>query len=295
LLSILLHGREFALEILPLKPDRNSPMLAPRMKSVVPSSTYDLAYVQRRQSIIDLADQYRRNPTEIPLVNYTTEEDATWRTVLRGLRPLHKEYASIIYLDGFKKLRFSSRAIPELREVNEQLKRACNFKLVPVEGLVDAKIFLGNLEQRTMLCTQYVRHPSQPFYSPEPDIIHEIIGHTPLFTSREMVRIYKLIGQLANRADGDELLAVERLAWFTMEAGLIRENGKVKVLGTALLSSMKELRRSVSSKVEKIPFSIKEVVNTPFQTHQMQPKLFVIPTLRFLRKEIQQYFGCGPH
>jgi phenylalanine-4-hydroxylase len=250
----------------------------------------DPVYNQRRRKIRLLVKQYHKDPTVLPLVNYTDEENEIWRTILKTLRPLHRKYASKIYLEGWKKLCFPADVIPELRAVSESLEKVCGFKLIPIEGFVDSKSFLSCLRTHSMFCTQYVRHPSKPLFSDEPDIIHELLGHTPMFTNRHMVEIYELIGKLAYRADAQRLIEIERLAWFTMEAGLIEEEGEIKVLGTAILSSVGELKYSVSNKVRKRPFVMEEVVNTSFDPYVMQDKLFFIRSIAALRKEIKQYF-----
>jgi len=251
----------------------------------------DPAYNKRRRKISRLVKQYHGNPTEPPVINYTAEENEIWRILLNELRPLHERYASQIYLEGFQKLRFTDDAIPELRDISDKLERVCGFKLIPIEGFVDSRSFLSCLRNHSMLCTQYVRHSSKPLFSDEPDIIHELLGHTPFFTNESMVAIYELIGKLAYEADEKRLVAIERLAWFTMEAGMIEEEGKLKVIGTAILSSVGELQYCVSNKVEKRPFVIDEVVNTPFDPYHMQPKLFFIPSPTSLKHQIEQYFN----
>ncbi len=250
----------------------------------------DPPYNKRRRRIRHLVDEYKNNPAVLPLVNYTDEENEIWRTVLGKLKPLHTKHASKIYLEGWDKLNFPAETIPELREISNKLETLCGFRLIPVEGFVDSKSFLSCFRNHTMFCTQYVRHSSKPFFSDEPDIIHEVLGHTPLFTNEEMVSIYELIGKLAFQADEKQLIEIERLAWFTIEAGLIEEAGEIKVLGTAILSSTGELEYCVSDEVEKRPFDIEEAVNTPFDPYIMQRKLFFIHSIASWRNQIEQYF-----
>lgn len=253
----------------------------------------DPAYNERRRKIRLLVKEYYENPSVMPLVHYTEEENEIWRTTLKTLKPLHDKYASKIYLEGWDKLGLPPDAIPELRDVSKHLQNVCGFRLIPIEGFVDSKSFLSCLRNHTMFCTQYVRHPSKPLFSDEPDIIHELLGHTPMFTNKQMVEIYELIGRLAHQADAKRLIAVERLAWFTMEAGLIEEEGEIKVLGTAILSSVGELQYCASDEVEKKPFVIEEVVDTPFDPYKMQSKLFFILSPAILKQEIERYFGLN--
>jgi len=251
----------------------------------------DALYNQRRHRISGLVKEYHANPTVAPIIEYTEAENQIWRALLKRLKPLHKKYASRMYLEGFKKLHFTPDEIPELRDVSDKLECICGFKLIPIEGFVDSRSFLSCLRNHCMLCTQYVRHFSKPFFSDEPDIIHELLGHTPFFTNPEMVGLYETIGRLAYEADSGRLVAIERLAWFTMEAGLIEEDGKLKVMGTAILSSIGELKHCASDQVEKRPFVMDEVVNTSFDPYQMQPKLFFVHSIAGLRNEIERYFN----
>ena len=97
------------------------------------------------------------------------------------------------------------------------------FRLAPIEGLVEARAFLRQLEKRTMFCTQYVRHDSRPDYTPEPDIIHEATGHIPNLTNEDFADFSQSIGRGARLANEEQMNQLSRLYWFTVEFGLIEE------------------------------------------------------------------------
>ncbi|MGH9897501.1 MAG: phenylalanine 4-monooxygenase, partial [Pyrinomonadaceae bacterium] len=157
----------------------------------------DPVYRERRNYITRLAREYREQGGEIPLVEYTPEEIGTWRTAVSKLTELHKKHANRQYLKAKASLGIREDQIPQLRDLNRRLKDYSDFQLVPVEGLLQSKFFLSALEKSVMYCTQYIRHSSKPDYTPEPDIIHEAIGHVPAFTNTGFVEYSKLIGKAA--------------------------------------------------------------------------------------------------
>lgn len=242
----------------------------------------DPAYRARRAAIATLAAEFRRTGT-VPDVAYAAEETATWRTAVSRLQILHARKASARYLRAAKNLSITPERIPQLRELNVQLAAAGGFRLAPVEGLIDGKTFLAGLAEGTMLCTRYIRHASRPDYTPEPDVIHELVGHAPTFTDPDFREVTRLIGRAAAAAEGDALEAVMRLYWFTVEFGLIREAGETKAFGAGLLSSFGELGHCFGPDVERRPFTPEAAATAAYDYSAMQPLLFVIPSFAELR------------
>lgn len=248
----------------------------------------DPTYRTRRGVIAGLAREFRRSGT-ISDVAYTAEETATWRTAVSRLQAIHAEKASGRYLRAAKNLSITPERIPQLSELNRQLTSAGGFRLAPVEGLIDGKLFLSDLADGTMLCTQYVRHASRPEYTPEPDVIHELVGHAPTFTDPDFAAMTRLVGRAAKAAEGDALEAIKRLYWFTVEFGLIREHGETKAFGAGLLSSFGELDHCFGPEVDRRPFSAEAAAATDFDYSAMQPTLFVIPSFASLRRETEAF------
>ena len=96
-------------------------------------------------------------------------------------------------------------------------------QMLPVAGLISARGFLSCLGRGVFLSTQYMRHHSMPLYTPEPDVIHELIGHATSFFDPDFVRLSRLFGQAALVADAPTLARLERVYWYTLEFGLARE------------------------------------------------------------------------
>lgn len=246
---------------------------------------HDPQYRERRNFIAGLAKQYREDSRhEIPLVKYTSEETGVWQFVYDQLEEGHKRRACSFYLEAKQKLGIRRDEIPQLRELNNKLHKISNFGLAPIEGLVETRAFLGFLGKRIMLSTQYLRHHSRPDYTPEPDIVHEMIGHIPNFTNSDFADFSQYIGKGAVIANDKQLEQLGRLYWFTVEFGLIEENNEIKAFGAGLLSSYAELEHAFSSNVERRTFDIDEVISTSYDYSDMQPILYVIPSYSYLKE-----------
>ena len=117
--------------------------------------------------------------------------------------------------------------------VTERLRRLTGFAIAPVPGLVPVRTFYGSLAERRFLSTQYVRHPSVPLYTPEPDIIHEVIGHANFLASERMADLYQAAGQASRRTETDAALDFfSRVFWFSIEFGVLWEGGELRTYGS---------------------------------------------------------------
>lgn len=250
----------------------------------------DGEYRKRRDYIASLSKKFRETGV-ITDVEYNEDEQGIWRHVATRLEELHQKHASPFYLKAKRDLGISTERIPQLTEMNRRLKELTNFRLAPVEGLVDTRAFLSWLSWRTMLSTQYIRHHSRPEYTPEPDIVHEAIGHIPMFTNPNFADYSQFIGHGARIATDEQIEQLGRLYWFTVEFGLVEHEGDVKAYGAGLLSSFGELEHAFSDKVERRPFDLEEVINHEFTYSDMQPVLYVIPSYAELKEVTRSYIS----
>jgi phenylalanine-4-hydroxylase len=248
----------------------------------------DMDYRKRRDYIASLSKNFRETGV-ITDVEYNPREQRVWRYVAEELEDLHQKYASPFYLQAKKDLGITTERIPQLSEMNRRLKELTGFRLAPIEGLVETRGFLSWLSYRVMLCTQYIRHHSQPAYTPEPDIVHESIGHIPMFTNPNFADFSQFIGHGARIASDKQLEELGRLYWFTVEFGLVEHEGEIKAYGAGLLSSFGELEHAFSAQVERKPFDLEEVINTSYDYSDMQPLLFVIPSYAELKEQTRKY------
>lgn len=248
----------------------------------------DLEYRKRRDYIASLAKKFRETG-EITDVDYTEEEQDIWRHVAGKLETLHQKYASPFYLKAKKDLGITNDRIPQLSAMSRRLTETTGFRLAPIEGLVDTRAFLSWLSYRVMLSTQYIRHTSRPDYTPEPDIVHEIIGHQPMFTNPAFADYSQFVGHGARKANDQQLEELGRLYWFTVEFGLVDHEGETKAYGAGLLSSYGELENAFSENVERRPFDLETVINHDYTYSDMQPVLYVIPSYAELKEATRKY------
>ena len=248
----------------------------------------DPEYRKRRDYIASLSKKFRETGV-ITDVDYTDEEQGIWRHVATRLEELHQKHASPFYLKAKKDLGISTERIPQLSEMNRRLKDLTGFRLAPIEGLVETRGFLSWLSYRVMLSTQYIRHHSRPDYTPEPDIVHESIGHIPVFTNPNFADYSQFVGHGARLANDKQLEELGRLYWFTVEFGLVEHEGDIKAYGAGLLSSYGELEHAFGDEVERRPFDLEQVINTDYNYSDMQPVLYVIPSYAELKEATRKY------
>ena len=249
----------------------------------------DPVYRKRRDQIAQLTQVSRERNEPAPVLDYTDEEHGVWRNICEKLAPLHEKYANEIYLEATQELGIPTDHIPQLRDLSDRVASYHGFRIGAIEGLVDSRSFLGQFSKRIMWCTQYIRHASRPEYTPEPDVIHEVVGHVPAFVDRDFCDLAESIGRAALLADDEQLVLLERIYWFTIEFGLIEESTGVKSYGAGLLGSFGELEHVYSGEVEWVPFVIEDVMKTTYNYSAMQSKLFIIPSFAFLGQEIERF------
>ncbi|MDQ3816730.1 MAG: phenylalanine 4-monooxygenase [Acidobacteriota bacterium] len=247
----------------------------------------DPEYRARRNRIAQIALEYRPG-THIPDAPYTQEEHAVWRTIWEALSPAHQEHACREYLECVKRLKLPADRIPQLREVSEKVQAVSGFRLEPVAGLVEPRVFLESLAEGVFLSTQYIRHHSTPLYTPEPDVAHEIIGHAVTLASPRLAELNRLVGRAVLRTTSTEALSrLARLYWFTIEFGVLREEGRLKAYGTGLLSSAGELEAMHNALIR--PLDLEAASREEFDPTAYQPVLFCADSFDEVYETLRDY------
>lgn len=232
----------------------------------------DLGYRARRAAIAEVGRRHRPGGP-IEDVVYAPEEDAVWRTVTAELAPWHRTHAVAAYRAGATALGLRTDRVPQLADVSDRLSDLTGWSITPVPGLVPTRTFYGSLAQQRFCSTQYVRHHSVPFYTPEPDVVHELVGHAAALADPRFADLYRSAGEASLRCESDEALeAFSRVFWFSLEFGVTWEDGVLRTYGAGLLSSYGEIQTFRRAEVR--PLDVAAMATTAYDITQYQPILF---------------------
>lgn len=201
----------------------------------------DADYRARRDTLATLASNWRPG-AECPTATYTDDEHRVWQVVSEALVTKHRTYACREFLDGKEDLALPLDHIPQLAEVSDWLAPLTGYRYQPAAGLVPLRDFYGSLADKAFWSTQYVRHHSVPLYTPEPDVLHEVVGHGNTLANPRFTALYELAGQASRRVQTTEALEfVSKVFWFTLEFGILWEGTEMKAYGAGILSSPGEI------------------------------------------------------
>ncbi|AKQ47722.1 phenylalanine-4-hydroxylase [Rufibacter radiotolerans] len=210
--------------------------------------------------------------------NYTAEDQQVWQILYgRQMAGLHSQ-ACQSFLEGLHTVEFKGETIPDFSQVNQLLKEVSGWEVVAVEGIVDDKVFFQLLSERKFPATTWLRRMSELDYLEEPDMFHDVFGHIPLLTNGPITEFLQALSKIgyehAENPEAIELLS--RIYWFTIEFGLIRENGNLRVYGAGILSSVGETKHSLSEDPLHFAYSVDQILDTPYRKDVFQDRYFII-------------------
>ncbi len=212
------------------------------------------------------------------------------------LLPLHSRHACKEYQTASARLSLNSSWRPQLEEVNRSLQAHSGFRMIPVMGFVSPRTFMRHLGEGMFLSTQYVRYPTTPLFSPEPDVIHELTGHACMMMDPRYAALNQLFRAAAEVVDEEDLHRLERVFWYTLESGLVRESDGNKLLGAALLSSGGEIEHCFSQ-ARQLPFDLERMAATPFEPTKLQDEVYVAESFATMIHDVSAWLHglIAPH
>jgi phenylalanine-4-hydroxylase len=250
---------------------------------------HDKEYRERRRMITEAAKTYKHGQA-LPSIAYTAAESATWAAVWDKLTAMHQTHACEQFNKIFGLLVETGvvrrDTPPALQDVSDFLCERSGFIIRPVTGLLTSRDFLNALAFRVFYSTQYLRHHSQPLYTPEPDLIHEIMGHAPLFADADFANFSQCIGKASLGASDADIERLARCYWYSVEFGLCRQRNGVRAYGAGLLSSFGELEYCLTSAPQLVPWDPFVAAEETFPITKYQPKYFVAESFADAQKKM---------
>jgi phenylalanine-4-hydroxylase len=220
----------------------------------------------------------------------TAEDHWVWDTLFARQQTLLHGRAVEAFQEGLDVLHLSRPGVPNFDELNEKLGARTGWTVVAVPGLVPDDVFFDHLSKRRFPAGNFIRQARQLDYLEEPDVFHDVFGHVPLLAQPAVADFMQALGELGLQAlEKNALHRLARLYWYTVEFGLARENGDLKIYGAGILSSFGESHYSLeSAKPHRLGFDLERVLRTSYRTDTFQQSYFVIDRFEDVLKLVQR-------
>ncbi len=216
---------------------------------------------------------------------YKEEDFQVWKLLYERQYPELPGAAIQEYIEGIDRVRFVADKIPRFDETNQYLSSYTGWELVVVPGLIPDKEFFELLANKKFPASTWLRKMEELDYLEEPDMFHDVFGHVPLLTNQNVVDFLQELSKIA-LVYIDNQWAIElmsRIYWFTVEFGLIQENGNLRIYGAGILSSKGETHYSIHDpKPARHPFDVAKILRTPYRKDVFQKEYFVIDSFKQL-------------
>lgn len=222
--------------------------------------------------------------------SFSIEEHLVWKILCDKRFVSSTGQISELHKRGWDLLGMNSEKIPDFKAINEKLFTLTGWQVSTAKAQYEEdSAWLSSLERKTLLITEYIRGLDSLDYTPLPDVFHDAFGHIPFLAIPEYARIAHAFGNAFNKATTkDEKLRVANNWWYGIEFSFIKEDGKLKALGTGLVSSEGELKNALSGKVEILPYNWEQVAKIDRSAHEYHKTLFVLDSLKQLEDELNK-------
>jgi phenylalanine-4-hydroxylase len=230
---------------------------------------------------------------------YTKEDLWVWKTLFDRQVENIPGKASQAYIDALNHMSpvLNADEIPSFEKINDWFKNETQWELKVVPGLIPVEEFFQLLAERKFCSSTWLRSKDSLDYLEEPDMFHDIFGHVPLLSNPVFSEFVYEFGKLGCQFldDSDKLLQLQRLYWFTIEFGVIEEQGNIQSYGAGILSSYGETNQIHEQKANFLAYKIGDIVQKVFRTDIMQEDYYVISSFDMLfdsLKELSKVWTC---
>ncbi|TND07466.1 MAG: phenylalanine-4-hydroxylase [Bacteroidetes bacterium] len=221
---------------------------------------------------------------------YTNDDHDVWRILFeRQTANLRDKVWSRFYA-CLELTDINSYGVPDFRQLNPRLTGLTGWDIRVVKGIIPVDEFIRLLYRRHFCSSTWLRRRDQLDYLEEPDMFHDTFGHIPLLADKQYADFVYRFAELGMKHIHDEkaLVLLDRFYWFTIEFGLMKENGALRIYGAGLISSFGEANHVYTDAIELRPFDVQEIMQTPFRNDQVQNLYFVVQDMRDLWASIDE-------
>ncbi len=212
--------------------------------------------------------------------SYGEAEHDRWRRLYARQVALADRHAARAYREGLKRLDCAD-GIPDFADASAILTKATGWQIVAVPGFIPDEVFFDHLANRRFPVTRWIREEDELDYLVEPDVFHDFFGHVPMLldpTFADFMAAYGAAGARAREMDAVDMLA--RIYWYTVEFGLIEEEGEIRAYGAGIVSSAGETVFSTTDPdVIRLAFDPVRIMRTAYRIDDFQSTYFVIDDL----------------
>src|SRR5690625_4773126 len=176
-------------------------------------------------------------PDKNGIIPYTDEEHEVWRDLYaREIESIRGRVCQE-FIDGLEILNLPADRIPQPKEISAILRERTGWEVAPVPALINFDRFFKLLSEKKFPAASFIRTRESMDYLQEPDIFHEIFGHTTMLTHQAFADFTHAYGKAGIKASREERVFLARLYWFTVEFGLITSTGKLESYGGGIVAS----------------------------------------------------------
>ncbi len=224
-----------------------------------------------------------------PFYTFTEYQHETWKILYERAMPRVQKRACRLYLEGQQIMGMTGQHIPDFEQLDTQYQTRVGWELVstPIQ-YSDGQSWFEHLVKKNFLVTEYIRERDSLDYTPLPDIFHDAFGHLPLMIHPRYADLVLAYANLMLLVDGQARQALGSIWWYTIEFGLIKENGEVKAFGAGLMSSYKEIETAFSGDVKCSPFNPDEMGIVKPSPHEIHQQLWILESFEQLEEFVHQ-------